>query len=113
LGKASCYGCVSGGPEVAADICKIMGVKAPEQAIPRFNPGTESSVEIRGNVGHWKNDGMGYRSRAFYKTRQSPGSWQSFGPRSTWAIKQTHRSPLNNCSGNIIIINLILLKDNM
>ena len=28
-GKAPCYGCVSGGPEVAAKVCGIIGVKAP------------------------------------------------------------------------------------
>ena len=37
-GKAQCYGCVSGGPEVAAKVCEIMGVRVPEQAIPQFGP---------------------------------------------------------------------------
>ncbi len=31
-GKAPCYGCVSGGPEVAAKVCEIMGARVPEQA---------------------------------------------------------------------------------
>ena len=35
-GKALCYGCVSGGPEVAAKVCEIMGARVPEQAIPQF-----------------------------------------------------------------------------
>ena len=35
-GKAPCYGCVSGGPEVAAKVCKIMGARVPEQATPQF-----------------------------------------------------------------------------
>jgi len=35
-GKALCYGCVSGGPEVAAKVCEIMGTKIPKQAIPQF-----------------------------------------------------------------------------
>jgi hypothetical protein len=35
-GKASCYGCVSGGPEVTAKVCEIMGARVPEEAIPQF-----------------------------------------------------------------------------
>jgi hypothetical protein len=35
-GKALCYGCVSGGPEVAAKVCEIMGARVPEQAIHQF-----------------------------------------------------------------------------
>jgi len=37
-GKAPCYGCVSGGPEVAAKVCEIMGASVPEQVIPQFGP---------------------------------------------------------------------------
>jgi hypothetical protein len=37
-GKASCYGCVSGGPEVAAKVCEIMGARFQEEAIPQFGP---------------------------------------------------------------------------
>jgi len=37
-GKAPCNGCVSGGPEVAAQVCEIMGASVPEQAIPQFSP---------------------------------------------------------------------------
>jgi len=37
-GKAPCYGCVSGGPEVAAKVCEIMGDRVPEEAIPQFGP---------------------------------------------------------------------------
>ena len=37
-GKAACYGCVSGGPEVAAKVCEIMGARIPEGAIPQFGP---------------------------------------------------------------------------
>jgi len=39
-GKAPCYGCVSGGPEVAAKVCEIMGAGIPEEAIPQFGPGS-------------------------------------------------------------------------
>jgi len=35
-GKAPCYGCISGGPEVAAKVCEIMGARVPEEAIPQF-----------------------------------------------------------------------------
>jgi len=37
-GNAPCYGCVSGGPEVAAKVCEIMGDRVPEQAIPQLGP---------------------------------------------------------------------------
>jgi len=37
-GKSPCYGCVSGGPKVAAKVCEIMGARVPEQAIPQFGP---------------------------------------------------------------------------
>jgi len=37
-GKAPCYGCVSGGPEVAAKVCEIMGARVPEEAIRQFGP---------------------------------------------------------------------------
>jgi cob(I)alamin adenosyltransferase len=32
-GRAPCYGCVSGGPQVAAKVCGIMGASVPEEAI--------------------------------------------------------------------------------
>jgi hypothetical protein len=34
-GKMLCYGCVSGGPQVAAKVCEIMGVRVDEEAIPQ------------------------------------------------------------------------------
>lgn len=37
-GKAPCYGCVSGGAEVAAKVCEIMGARVPEEAIRHFSP---------------------------------------------------------------------------
>jgi hypothetical protein len=37
-GKTPCYGCVSGGAEVAAKVCEIIGAKVPERAIPAFVP---------------------------------------------------------------------------
>jgi hypothetical protein len=38
-GKAPCYGCVSGGPEVAAKVCEIMGTRVPEEAMAQFGTG--------------------------------------------------------------------------
>ena len=40
-GRAPCYGCVSGGQEVAAKVCGIMGARVPEEAIPQFGPSPE------------------------------------------------------------------------
>jgi len=37
-GRESCHGCVSGGPDVAARVCEIMGARVPEEAIPQFSP---------------------------------------------------------------------------
>ena len=37
-GKAPCYRCVSGGSEVAARVCEIMGAKVPQEAIAQFAP---------------------------------------------------------------------------
>jgi hypothetical protein len=36
--KAPCYGCVSGGSEVAAKVCKIMEAEVPQEAIAQFAP---------------------------------------------------------------------------
>jgi hypothetical protein len=37
-GKTPCYGCVSGGPRVAAKVCEIMGAKVPQEAVAQFGP---------------------------------------------------------------------------
>jgi hypothetical protein len=37
-GKAPCYGCISGGPQVAAKVCELMGAKVPQEAIAQFVP---------------------------------------------------------------------------
>ena len=36
-GKAPCYGCVSGGSEVAAKVCEIMVAQIPQEAIAKFS----------------------------------------------------------------------------
>jgi hypothetical protein len=38
-GKAPCDGCVTGGSEVAAKVCEIMGAKVPEVATPQSRSG--------------------------------------------------------------------------
>jgi hypothetical protein len=37
-GRAPCYGCVSGGEEVATRVCEIMGAKVPQKAVAQFGP---------------------------------------------------------------------------
>jgi len=66
--KAPCYGCVSGGPEVAAKVCEIMGARVPEEAIPQFGPSPgfyqsglsgESGIERGVGRGPGRGRGMG------------------------------------------------------
>jgi len=57
-GKAPCYGCVSGGPEVAAKVCEIMGARVPEQAIPQFGSGFYQPG-LRGGRGMGRGGGRG------------------------------------------------------
>ncbi|MDY7018632.1 MAG: (Fe-S)-binding protein [Chloroflexota bacterium] len=59
-GKALCYGCVSGGPDVAAKICEIMGAKVPEKAIPQFGSGPGVyQLGLRGGRGMGSGMGRG------------------------------------------------------
>ncbi|MBE9569310.1 MAG: hypothetical protein IMF11_01675 [Proteobacteria bacterium] len=65
-GKAPCYGCASGGPEVAAKVCEIMGASVPAQAIPQFGMGGGMGRGIGRGVGRGR--GMsrgGGRGRGF------------------------------------------------
>jgi hypothetical protein len=68
-GKASCYGCVSGGPEVAAKVCEIMGAGVPEEAIPQFGPNPEfyqpglSGSGGSGGIGRGRGRGIGRGQR--------------------------------------------------
>ena len=57
-GKAPCYGCVSGGPEVAAKVCEIMGVKVPEGVVSQSQP-TPVSYQPRLSRGMGMGRGMG------------------------------------------------------
>jgi hypothetical protein len=65
-GKAACYGCISGGPEVAAKVCEIMGAKVPEEAIAQFapspgsyQPGLLGGRGMGGGMGRGFGRGMG------------------------------------------------------
>jgi hypothetical protein len=66
-GKAPCYGCVSGGPQVAAKVCEIMGVKVPEEATTQaspgrgfYQPGLLGGGGMGGGVGRGFGRGMGW-----------------------------------------------------
>jgi hypothetical protein len=61
-GKASCYGCVSGGPEVAAKVCEIMGARFPEEAILQFGKGPafyQPGFSGGGGIGRGMGRGIG------------------------------------------------------
>jgi hypothetical protein len=61
-GKAPCSGCVSGGLEVAAKVCEIMGARVPEEAIPQFGtiPGFYQTRLSRGRgMGRGRGIGRG------------------------------------------------------
>jgi len=61
-GKAPCYGCVSGGPEVAAKVCEIMGARVPEEAIPHFSPSPglyQPGLSGGGGMGRGMGQGLG------------------------------------------------------
>ena len=71
-GKTPCYGCVSGGPEVAAKVCEIMGARVPEEAIPHFNP--SPGIHQPGlSVGRGMGQGMGRGRRMGGGRVMSPG----------------------------------------
>jgi len=63
-GKAPCYGCVSGGPEVAAKVCEIVGVRVPEETTPQpgpgfYQPGLLGGRGMGGGMGIGFGQGMG------------------------------------------------------
>jgi hypothetical protein len=65
-GKASCYGCVSGGPEVAAKVCEIMGARVAEEAIPQFGASPEfyqPGLSGGGGIGRGMGRGIGRGQR--------------------------------------------------
>ena len=61
-GKAPCYGCVSGGPEVAAKVCEIMGARVPEQAVSQFGPSPgfyQPGLSVGKGMGRGMGQGLG------------------------------------------------------
>jgi hypothetical protein len=71
-GKAPCYGCVSGGPEVAAKVCEIMGTRVPEEAMAQFvaSPGFYPPGLSRGRgMGRGRGRGRGI-GRGFGRGRR-------------------------------------------
>ena len=72
-GKAPCYGCVSGGPEVAAKVCEIMGAEVPQEAIAQFatSPGLyQPGFSGRTGMGRGRGRGLGLgRSRGMGQSR--------------------------------------------
>ena len=74
-GKALCYGCVSGGQEVAAKVCEIMGARVPEEAIPQFGPGPVfHQPELSGGRGMGGPDGFKYTEELAKVLGGAPGS---------------------------------------
>ena len=61
-GQAPCHGCITGGAEVAAKVCEIMGVKVPEEAFPQLaaSPGLYQPRMGRG-IGMGRRSGIGRR----------------------------------------------------
>jgi hypothetical protein len=60
-GKAPCYGCASGGPQVTAKVCEIMGAKVPEEAIAQFAPSPGSyQPGLSGGRGMGRGLGRGF-----------------------------------------------------
>ena len=57
-GKTPCYGCVSGGPRVAAKVCEIMGAKVPQEAVAQFSPSLRS-YRPRLGIGRGVSRGLG------------------------------------------------------
>ena len=61
-GKAPCRGCVSGGPEVAAKVCEIMGTKIPQEAIAEFSTSPrlyQHGLSVGRGIGRGRGRGLG------------------------------------------------------
>jgi hypothetical protein len=61
-GKAPCHGCVSGGSEVAAKVCAIMGTEVPQEAIAKFStsPGLyQPGLSVGRGMGRGRGRGLG------------------------------------------------------
>jgi len=63
-GKALCNGCVSGGPEVAAKVCEIMGTRVPGKAIASLDHNAEFfPFGLGGGIGRGVRRGIGRGQR--------------------------------------------------
>ncbi len=62
-GEAPCYGCVTGGPEVTAKVCEIMGTEIPKEAVPQYpgfyQPGLSRGRGMGRGLGRGLGRGMG------------------------------------------------------
>ncbi len=85
-GRAPCHGCVSGGPEVAAKVCEIVGKEVPEEAktdiaYTRFpQPATPGARIGRGRgmgrrAGRGRGGGRGGFGRRSGRGRGWNGNW--------------------------------------
>ncbi len=64
--KAPCYGCVSGGSEVAAKVCQIMEAEVPQETVaqlaplPRYyHPGLSGDRDMGRGLGRGMSRGLG------------------------------------------------------
>jgi len=74
--KAPCYGCISGGPEVAAKVCEIMGAGVPEEIIPYFSPSTglnQPRLDVGRGMGRGMGQGLGRGRRMGGGRGRGPG----------------------------------------
>jgi len=75
-GKAPCYGCITGGPRVAAKVCEIMGAKVPQEAIAQFVP---SPVPYRPGLGGGRGMGLGLGGGRGWVRGRGGGMGHGFG----------------------------------
>lgn len=68
-GEAPCYGCVSGGPDVAARVCEIMGAKVPEGVMPQSGTGPGLGRGRGMSIGRGRGRGRGI-GRGFGRGRR-------------------------------------------
>jgi hypothetical protein len=86
--EALCYGCVTGGQEVAEKVCNIMGEKVPDKQ--RVASGYRNNNSMTYGIGYGRGMGrggrsMGYRSR-YHTNPASPEGfrYQKTDPKGPW-----------------------------
>jgi len=77
-GRAPCYGCITGGAEVAAKVCEIMEIEVPEEAVPQpaASPGLYQPIISRG-IG--RGTGISRRSGIGGRIGRGRGMGRGFG----------------------------------